>query len=172
MTSLRTWTRRWERHRDKGIQGQRDRVAEGTGLVRTYRDLVVWQKAYDLSLAVYRATRDFPKDEVYGLRSQMRRSAVSIPSNIAEGYGRRTTAEYTRSLNIAYGSRCELETQLSIAADLGYISRPVATKLGQQAGEVERMLTALRRALARRSSVSLDPSIPLSLDPSTRKRGQ
>jgi len=134
--------------------------------------LVVWQKAYDLSLAVYRATRDFPKDEVYGLRSQLRRAAVSIPSNIAEGYGRRTTAEYTRSLNIAYGSNCELETQLSLAADLDYIDRAVAGRLGQQTAEVERMLTALRRALARRSSVSLDPSIPLSLDPSTHRRNQ
>jgi four helix bundle protein len=146
-------------------------VADGAGPVRTYRDLVVWQKAYDLSLAVYRATRGFPNDEVYGLRSQVRRAAISIPSNIAEGYGRRTTAEYARSLNIAYGSRCELETQLSIAADLGYISQTVATKLEQQTAEVERMLTALRRALARRSSASLDPSIPRSLDPSTRKRG-
>ena len=146
-------------------------MADGTGPVRTYRDLVVWQKAYDLSLAVYRATRGFPNDEVYGLRSQLRRAAISIPSNIAEGYGRRTTAEYVRSLNIAYGSRCELETQLSIAADLGYISRTVATRLEQQAAEVERMLTALRRALARRSSASLDPAVPRSLDPSTRKKG-
>jgi len=146
-------------------------VADRSGPVRTYRDLVVWQKAYDLSLAVYRATRGFPNDEIYGLRSQLRRAAVSIPSNIAEGYGRRTTAEYARSLNIAYGSRCELETQLSIAADLGYISQPVATKLEQQTAEVERMLTALRLALARRSSASLDPSIPRSLDPSARKKG-
>lgn len=146
-------------------------MAAGTEPVRTYRDLVVWQKAYDLSLAVYRATRGFPNDEVYGLRSQLRRAAISIPSNIAEGYGRRTTAEYARSLNIAYGSRCELETQLSIAADLGYIGRTVAAKLEQQTAEVERMLTALRRALARRSSASLDPSIPRSLDPSTRRKG-
>lgn len=147
-------------------------MADRNTQVRSYRDLVVWQKAYDLSLAVYRATRDFPKDEVYGLRSQLRRAAVSIPSNIAEGYGRRTTAEYTRSLNIAYGSNCELETQLSLAADLDYIDRAVAGRLGQQTAEVERMLTALRRALARRSSVSLDPSIPLSLDPSTHRRNQ
>jgi four helix bundle protein len=145
-------------------------VADGTGPVRTYRDLIVWRKAYDLSLAVYRATRDFPKDEIYGLRSQLRRAAVSIPSNIAEGYGRRTTAEYMRSLNIAYGSNCELETQLSIATDLDFIPRPVAEKLAHQASEVERMLTALRRALARRSSPSLDPSVPRSLDPSPKRR--
>ena len=146
-------------------------MPDGTGTVRTYRDLVVWQKAYALSLAVYGATRVFPRDEVYGLRSQMRRAAISIPSNIAEGYGRRTTAEYTRSLNIAYGSNCELETQLSLAADLDYIDRAVAGRLGQQTAEVERMLTALRRALARRSSASLDPSVPRSLDPSTGKKG-
>lgn len=144
-------------------------MADRTEPVRTYRDLVVWQKAYDLSLAVYRATRDFPKDEVYGLRSQMRRAAISIPSNIAEGYGRRTTAEYTRSLNIAYGSNCELETQLSLAADLNFIERTVAGKLAQQTAEVERMLTALRRALAHRSSASLDPSIPRSLGPLNRR---
>jgi four helix bundle protein len=146
-------------------------VADGNGQVRSYRDLVVWQKGYALSLVVYRATRSFPRDETYGLRSQMRRAAISIPSNIAEGYGRRTTAEYMRSLNIAYGSNCELETQLSLAADLDYIDRTVAGKLGQQTAEVERMLTALRRALGRRSSVSLDPSIPRSLDPLTRKKG-
>jgi four helix bundle protein len=146
-------------------------VADGDGQVRSYRDLIVWQRAYDLSLAVYRATREFPKDEVYGLRSQIRRAAISIPSNIAEGYGRRTTAEYMRALNIAYGSNCELETQLSLAADLDYIDRTAAGKLGQQTAEVERMLTALRRALARRSSSSLDPSIPRSLYPSTRKKG-
>jgi four helix bundle protein len=146
-------------------------VADGDGQVRSYRDLVVWQRAYDLSLAVYRATREFPKDEIYGLRSQIRRAAISIPSNIAEGYGRRTTAEYMRSLNIAYGSNCELETQLSLATDLDYIDRSVAGKLGQQTAEVERMLTALRRALMRRSSASLYPSISRSLYPSTRKKG-
>ena len=146
-------------------------MADGDGQVRSYRDLVVWQKAYILSLAVYRTTREFPKDEVYGLRSQIRRAAISIPSNIAEGYGRRTTAEYMRSLNIAYGSNCELETQLSLAADLDYIDRTAAGKLSQQTAEEERLLTALRRALVRRSSPSLDPSIPRSLDPSTRKKG-
>jgi four helix bundle protein len=146
-------------------------VADGDGRVRSYRDLFVWQRAYDLSLTVYRATREFPKDEVYGLRSQIRRAVISIPSNIAEGYGRRTTAEYMRALNIAYGSNCELETQLSLAADLDYIDRTAAGKLGEQTAEVERMLTALRRALARRSSASLDPSIPRSLYSSTRKKG-
>lgn len=145
-------------------------MSEETGVVKCYQDLLVWQKAYEFSLTVYRATRSFPRDETYGLRSQLRRAAVSIPSNIAEGYGRRTTAEYLRSLNISYGSKCEAETQICLAADLGYISRPVAEELRQKAAEIERMLTALRRALTRRSSAPLDPSIPLSLDPSARKR--
>jgi len=153
---------------DRVAKGPRDRVPAGP--VRSYRDLLVWQKAYALSLAVYRGTCGLPKEEVYGLRSQMRRAAVSIPSNIAEGYGRRTTAEYTRSLNIAYGSNCELETQLLLAADLGYIDRDASRKLAQQAAEVERMLTALRRALVRRSSATLDPSVPRSLDPTAAAR--
>lgn len=146
-------------------------MADRTRTISSYRDLVVWQKAYELSLAVYRATRGFPRDEVYGLRSQMRRAAISVPSNIAEGYGRRTTAEYTRALNIAYGSNCEMETQVMLAADLGYLEQNTASDIRCRIAEVERMLTALRRALLRRTSASLDPSISLSLDPSARKRG-
>jgi four helix bundle protein len=79
-------------------------------MLKNYRDLKVWQKSYRLCLDLYRKTKKFPKEERYGLSSQIRRSAVSIPSNIAEGYGRKTTADYLRSLYIAYGSVCELET--------------------------------------------------------------
>jgi len=146
-------------------------VAGKTGGVKSYRDLIVWQKAFELSLSVYRATRGFPKDEIYGLRSQLRRAAVSVPSNIAEGYGRRTTAEYTRALNIAYGSNCELETQLLLAKELGYIPASEHGRLSRDLAEVERMLTALRRTLVRRSSGTLDPSIPGSLGPSSVKGG-
>ena len=80
-------------------------------MVRNYKELKVWQKSYELTLDIYRATRKFPSEERYGMTSQMRRAAVSVPSNIAEGYGRKSTAEYLRSLYIAYGSNCELETQ-------------------------------------------------------------
>ena len=74
-------------------------------------------------VCIYRETQRFPKDEMYGLTSQIRRSAVSIPSNIAEGYGRKTTLEYVRFLYIAYGSVCELETQTMLSGDLGYVGK-------------------------------------------------
>ncbi len=82
---------------------------------KNYRDLIAWQKAMDLIEQVYRATASFPKEEVYGLTSQARRSAVSIPSNIAEGQGRRTTGEFLHQLSVAHGSLRELETQILIA---------------------------------------------------------
>ena len=86
----------------------------------SFKDLIVWQKAYKLALKIYELTKDFPKSEVYGLSQQMRRSAISIPSNIAEGYGRKHKAEYSQFLSIAYGSLSELETQYLLATDLKY----------------------------------------------------
>jgi len=90
-------------------------------MLKNYKELKVWQQSYTLCLEVYRLTKEFPKEELYGLTSQARRSAISIPSNIAEGYGRRTKPDYIRSLYIAYGSVCELETQILMSRDLGYI---------------------------------------------------
>ena len=90
-------------------------------MLKNYKELKVWQQSYTLCLEVYRLTKEFPKEELYGLTSQARRSAVSIPSNIAEGYGRRTKPDYIRSLYIAYGSVCELDTQILLSCDLGYI---------------------------------------------------
>ena len=90
-------------------------------MLKNYKDLKVWQKAYQLCVKIYKITKRFPKEEIYGLTSQLRRSAVSVPSNIAEGYGRQTTKEYIQALYIAYGSNCELETQILLAGDLGYI---------------------------------------------------
>ena len=90
-------------------------------MLKNYKDLNVWQKAYKLCLEIYRITTKFPKEEKYGLTSQIRRSAVSIPSNIAEGYGRKTTLDYIRLLYISYGSVCELETQILLAGDLDLI---------------------------------------------------
>ena len=115
--------------------------------VRTYRDLQVWQKSYEVCRAVYRSTARFPKSETYGLSGQLRRAAVSVPSNIAEGMGRRTTAEFIRSLNIAYGSNCEMETQLLLAKDLGYLKAKEHERLAEGTAEVERMLTGLIRSL-------------------------
>lgn len=79
--------------------------------VKHYRELIVWQKAMNLAEEVYRVSRSFPREEIYGLTSQLRRAAVSIPSNVAEGQGRRTTADFLRHLSIAYGSLLELETR-------------------------------------------------------------
>ena len=92
------------------------------GTIKTFRDLIVWQKSVDLVTQIYRASGNFPKSEFYGLISQLRRSAVSIPSNIAKGYGRRSTGDYVRFLQIFEGSLYELQTQLEIAKKLEYLT--------------------------------------------------
>lgn len=89
---------------------------------KSFKDLIVWQKSYKLVLIVYKITKAFPKDELYCLVSQMRRAAISIPSNISEGYSRKHKAEYNHFLSISYSSLSELETQSLLAKDLGYIN--------------------------------------------------
>ena len=116
-------------------------------MLKNYRELKVWQKSYSLCLDIYRLTRVFPKEERYGLTSQIRRSAVSVPSNIAEGYGRKTTADYIRLLYIAYGSVCELETQILLSGDLNYIKVEKLEEIKGNISEVERMLKALITSL-------------------------
>ena len=116
-------------------------------MLKNYKELKVWQKAYRSCLDVYKLTKGFPTDERYGLTSQMRRAAVSVPSNIAEGYGRKTTPEYIRSLYFAYGSNCELETQISLSGDLGYMKAQEKEMLQRDIEEVERMLKALIKSL-------------------------
>ena len=96
---------------------------------------------------IYTVTKCFPKKEIYGLISQIRRSAVSIPSNIAYGYGRKTTSEYVRFLYIAYGSVCELETQTMISGDLDYMKKEKLQELKEKLGDVERMLKAMIKSL-------------------------
>ena len=118
-------------------------------MLKNFKELNVWQKAYHLCLEIYRVTRKFPKEEIYGLTSQMRRSAVSIPSNIAEGYGRKTTGEYIQSLYIAYGSNCELETQILLSGDLGFVEQEGLLRLQKEIGDVERMLKGLIKSLIR-----------------------
>jgi four helix bundle protein len=98
-------------------------------------------------LGIYRITKKFPAEERYGLISQLRRAAVSIPSNVAEGYGRKTTADYLRSLYIAYGSLCEMETQLFLSGDLQYVDKDNLEALKENTQEVERMLKALIKSL-------------------------
>ncbi len=121
-------------------------------MLKTYKELVVWQKAYNLCKEIYRITKAFPKEELYGLTSQMRRAALSVPSNIAEGYGRKTTPEYIRSLYIAYGSNCELETQILLSGDLGLMKADALGKLQANLGEVERMLKALIRSIENKNN--------------------
>jgi len=116
-------------------------------MLKNYKELKVWQRSYQLCLEVYRITKGFPKQEEYGLTSQMRRAAMSIPCNIAEGYGRKTTPEYIRYLYIAYGSICELETQVLFSGDFGYIKTDRISKLQCDIGEIERMLKAPIKSL-------------------------
>jgi four helix bundle protein len=115
--------------------------------VHSYEDLIVWQKAVDLVAEVYRATRSFPKDEVYGLTAQLRRAAVSVPSNIAEGQGRLSTGEFKQFLGHARGSLYELNTQLRIAEKLEYLARKEVNALSNRSAEVGRILNGLLSSL-------------------------
>jgi four helix bundle protein len=120
--------------------------------VRSYKDLVAWQKSMDLVTAVYRASQGFPKEEIFGLASQVRGSAVSVPSNIAEGHARTSRKEFQYFLSNARGSLAELETQLTIAHQLEYIDETVINQLLDRLGEVGRILNGLLTALKRSST--------------------
>ncbi len=115
--------------------------------IQSYRDLIVWQKSVEFVTRIYEMTRNFPPDERFGLTAQIRRCAVSIPSNIAEGYGRHTTKDYIRFLHISEGSLCEVQTQLLIAKNLNFLPSELDTELDELAREIERMLTSLIRKL-------------------------
>ena len=115
--------------------------------ISSYRDLIVWQKSVDLVAEVYNATSEFPREEVFGLTSQLRRCAVSVPSNIAEGQGRATRGEFIQFLSHARGSLFELETQLCIAGKLGYLSPERRRTLGLQTEEIARLLNGLLTSL-------------------------
>lgn len=132
------------------------------GAIKSYRDLQVWQKGMQLASLVYQTSRVLPKEEQFGLISQMRRAAVSVPSNIAEGYGRRSRADYVRFLNMAMGSLYELQTQAELASNLGFIEDADSLPLVADAREVERMLSALIRKLA---ALFLCSFVPLFLCP-------
>ena len=113
--------------------------------MKSFRELQVWRKAHELTLAVYGATRVFPREELFGLTSQMRRSAASIAANIAEGCGRRSDGEMTRFLQIARGSAAELEYHVLLSRDLHFIREQEFRNLSHSADELQRMLTALMR---------------------------
>jgi len=113
--------------------------------MKDFRDLDVWSKAHQAALDIYRATSDFPKEELYGLTSQMRRSCASIPANIAEGCGRRGNGEFHKFLQIAMGSASELEYHLLLSHDLGFIEVKRFQTLTSQVQEIKKMLASLIR---------------------------
>jgi four helix bundle protein len=115
--------------------------------MKDFRDLKAWERAHPLTLAIYRATRAFPREELYGLTSQLRRGATSVSSNIAEGCGRGSDADFARCLQIAMGSASEVEYQLLLARDLALLDQVSYERLAKQCTEVKRMLTALIKKL-------------------------
>jgi len=115
--------------------------------MENFKDLKVWKKSHDLTLAVYKLTRNFPRDEIYGLTSQMRRACASIGANIAEGCGRRSDPEFNRFIQIARGSASEAEYHLLLARDLGFLSDVDSRDLETRVLEVQRMLAALSQRL-------------------------
>lgn len=120
--------------------------------IKSYRDLKVWQRAMEIAEETYKLTACFPKEEMYGLVSQMRRASVSIASNLAEGSARRTRGEYIRFVNIASGSVAELETQLMLSLRLNFLSEKEISKLHLQLEEAGKMLYALYRSLSEREA--------------------
>ena len=117
------------------------------GAIRSFRDLDVWQTAMELVLDCYALTRSYPPSERYTLARETHRSAISIPSNIAEGHNRHTRNAYLNHVNIALGSQAELETQVEIAIRLGYVSRAGASDTIERIGGVGRILHGLQRSL-------------------------
>lgn len=115
--------------------------------MKTFRDLLVWQKAMSLVTHCYKLANSFPKEEQFALCSQIKRCSVSIPSNIAEGFGRGSNKDYYRFLNIAMGSLFEFQTQIEIAYNLGYVSEPDFKAIYENSREVERMLSAFMKKI-------------------------
>jgi four helix bundle protein len=120
--------------------------------VRSYKDLEVWQKAMDLVVMCYQATKKFPKSEVYGLASQLQRAAVSIAANIAEGRERKHSKEFIQHLSIGYSSLAELETHIEIAQRLDYIDSTKTRQLLEKTAEIGRMLNGLRKSIKKRDA--------------------
>ena len=117
--------------------------------IKSFRDLIIWQKGITLVKDVYKETQDFPKEELYGLTNQIRRSAISIPSNISEGHIRKHRAEFRQFLSISLGSLAELETQILISRELNYISNETTEKLIDQMHSLGRMIRALMKKLTK-----------------------
>jgi len=118
--------------------------------VQSYRDLEIWKRSMDLVAEIYLITKQFPKEELYTLTSQIRRAAISIPSNIAEGRSKRSTKDYMRFLNVSYGSLSELETQLMIGQKLGYIASNKLDPMLDETANIGRMINGLLSSLDRK----------------------
>ncbi len=116
-------------------------------IIDSYKDLIVWQRSIQMTLAIYRLTQAFPSEERFGLTSQLRRAGVSVASNIAEGYGRLSTGEYKQFLGMARGSNSEVQTQLFIANELGFGDPHLLTKTDSLSQEVAKMLVAILQKL-------------------------
>jgi len=116
--------------------------------LRSYRELIVWQRSIDLAVRTYATTRGFPAEERFGITSQMRRAATSIPANIAEGQARNTTGEFRQSLGIARGSLAELETFLTLSERLEFLTRADCESLLRDCAEINKMLQAIMKSLA------------------------
>jgi len=122
-------------------------------MVRSFRDLQVWQRAVQLSIAIYRLTKELPREEIYGLPSQIRRSAVSVPSNIAEGQGRLGTGEFKQFLGIARGSNFEVQTHLEIARSLGFGDSKLLDETEGLSHEVGKMIHGILESLGNKDKV-------------------
>ena len=121
--------------------------------MQDFRKLRVWRKAHSFVLNIYAVTKPFPSSERFGLTAQLRRSATSIPTNLAEGCGRSTTGSLDAFVQIATGSACETDYQLLLARDLGYLKEQIFNDLSRDVAQIQRMLAALHKTLAKKSAV-------------------
>ena len=116
-------------------------------MIKSYKGLIVWQKAMEMVENIYALTQSLPKDELFALTNQIRRAAISVPSNIAEGYGRQSKKEYQQFLSIANGSVCEIETQLLLCVRLGYLTEENTRETFQLLSEIGKMIIAIKQKL-------------------------
>lgn len=115
--------------------------------IKDFKDLIVWQKAKELAIVIYKTIKDFPRNEQFGLTSQIKRAVISIPSNIAEGYARQHTGEFIQFVYIAMGSAAELETQIIISKELCYLKEEAFNKIISDLKEIQRMLKGARHVV-------------------------
>jgi len=139
----------------------KNQTASANGKAQSYRDLLVWQKGISLAKTIYKLTAEFPSEEKFGLISQMRRAAVSVPSNIAEGQARHTSGEFVLFISHAEGSLAELDTQLTLAVELGFLSAEKSKPCASSIDELHRMLNGLRRVINGQKSSTQNSRVAL-----------